>query len=113
MLIFSYFFYFYLLTWYLGNRVAALEQIVSPYHDQPAEIMECMKEAFEQLADANAQLEKVYLWRIVHATPQCRPSCGTASYEGRCCRQRNKHRYFFKTHSYTILINSRVSCSVV
>ena len=40
------------------NRVAALEQMVSSYHDQPAELMERMKEAFEQLADANAQLEK-------------------------------------------------------
>jgi E3 ubiquitin-protein ligase BRE1 len=40
------------------NRVAALEQMVSINHDQPAELMERMKEAFEQLADANAQLEK-------------------------------------------------------
>jgi predicted nucleic acid-binding Zn-ribbon protein len=40
------------------NRVAALEQMVSIYHDQPAELKERMKEALEQLADANAQLEK-------------------------------------------------------
>ena len=38
--------------------MAALEQMVSIHHDQPAELMERMKEAFEQLADANAQLEK-------------------------------------------------------
>jgi DNA repair ATPase RecN len=40
------------------NRVAALEQLVSTYHDQPAELLDRMKEALEQLADANAQLEK-------------------------------------------------------
>jgi E3 ubiquitin-protein ligase BRE1 len=40
------------------NRVAALEQTVSIFQDQPAELMDRMKEAFEQLADANAQLEK-------------------------------------------------------
>ena len=40
------------------NRVAALEQTVSIFQDQPAELMERMKEAFEQLADVNAQLEK-------------------------------------------------------
>lgn len=40
------------------NRLAALEQTVSTYQDQPAEFMERMKETFEQLADANAQLEK-------------------------------------------------------
>lgn len=40
------------------NRVAALEQTVSTYQDQPAEFMERMEETFEQLADANVQLEK-------------------------------------------------------
>lgn len=40
------------------NRVAALEQMVSTYQDQPAELMERMREALEQLSDANAQLEK-------------------------------------------------------
>lgn len=43
------------------NRVAALEQMFSIYRDQPAELMERMKataEAFEQLSDANARLEK-------------------------------------------------------
>jgi E3 ubiquitin-protein ligase BRE1 len=43
------------------NRVAALEQMFSIYHDQPAELMERMKataEAFEQLSNANTQLEK-------------------------------------------------------
>ena len=38
--------------------MAALEQTVSIHHDQPAELMGRMREAFEQLADANAQLEK-------------------------------------------------------
>ena len=56
--------YFHLLTMLYSNaenRVAALEQMFSVYQDQPAELMERMKataEAFEQLSDANAQLEK-------------------------------------------------------
>lgn len=41
--------------------MAALEQMFSIYHDQPADVVERMKataEAFEQLSAANAQLEK-------------------------------------------------------
>ena len=61
MSIFSYLYLFLhsnLLYSNAENRVAALEQMVSTNHDLPAEVSDRMKEAFEQLADANAQLEK-------------------------------------------------------
>jgi len=68
------------------NRVAALEQMFSIYHDQPADVMERMKataEAFEQLSEANAQLEKYQ--RIYGDLSTLPPDVsrlgGTASYE--------------------------------
>ena len=101
------------------NRVAALEQMFSIYRDQPGELMERMKataEAFEQLSDANARLEKyrrIYgdlstlSPDVVHLTEQLRTK--EAELE-RLRMSVTQQTEVFPACPFTILINS---CLVV
>ena len=99
--------------------MAALEQIVSTYHDQPAEIMERMKEAFEQLADANAKLEKYRRtygeWSMlphdaVHLAEQLRTKEEELE---RLRMSATQQTEVFFSNSFLYIINLRVSRSVV
>ena len=98
------------------NRVAALEQMFSVYHDQPAQLMENMKataEAFEQLSDTNAQLEKYKRTYgdlstlppdIAHLAEQLR----TKEEELERLRMSvTQQTEVFQAHLLTILVNSR------
>ena len=100
--------------------MAALEQMVSFNHDQPAELMERIKETFEQLAHANAQLEK---YGRTYGDLSTLPSDAAHLAEQLHTKEEELERLrmsatqqsevFFQTHSYPVLINSRVSRSIV
>lgn len=104
------------------NRLAALEQMVSTYQDQPAELMERMKEAFEQLADTNAQLEKYRRTYgdlstlppdVAHLAEQLRTKEEELGRLRMSVTQQTEVFFFLQIHLYTILINSRVTlCSL-